>query len=85
MLVPFYWVWMGCGLVYVPQFLKYFFYSVDFFFSFIKIFVVVWFYCCVLFFLKFSLSLLGCLPCWSLWLIWLSQLGFAVQNVIIIM
>ena len=44
------------------------------------------FYHCFLFFLKFSHSLLGCLPCWSLQVfgIWLSQLGFAVWNVIMI-
>ena len=43
------------------------------------------FHHCFLFFLKFSLSLLGCLPCWGLWVfgIWLFQLGFAVWNVVI--
>ena len=37
-------------------------------------------------FLKFSFSLLGCLPYWGLRVfgIWLSRLGFAVRNVIII-
>ena len=37
-------------------------------------------------FIKFSLSLLGCLPCWGLWVldVWLSQLGFAVWNIIIV-
>ena len=38
-----------------------------FYFSFNKLFVVAaWFYCCFLFFLKFPLSLLGCLPCCGL-------------------
>ena len=39
----------------------------------------------VFFFLKFSPSLLGCLPCWGLRVfgIWPSQLGFAVWNVIV--
>ena len=46
----------------------------------------VWFYRCFLFFLKFSLSLLGCLPCWGFQVfgILLPELGFAVWNVIII-
>ena len=39
-----------------------------------------------LFFLKFSLSLLGWLPCWGLrvFSIWLSQLGFTTWNVMMI-
>ena len=44
-----------------------FLYFADFLFSFIKLFIVVaWFSHCFFFFLKFSLSLLGCLPCWGL-------------------
>ena len=36
--------------------------------------------------LKFSLSLLGCLPCWGLQIVvvWLSQFGLAVWNVMMI-
>ena len=65
----------------------YIFNFVDFLSSFIKVFVVVClFYCCFLFFLKDSLSLLGCLPCWGFRVFgfWPSQLGFAVWNVITI-
>ena len=43
-------------------------------------------YCCFLFFLRFSLSLLSGLPCWGLQVfgVWLSQLGFAVWNAMIL-
>ena len=40
-LMLFYWVWMDCSLLHVPQFLNLFFYIVAFIFSFIKLFVVV--------------------------------------------
>ena len=67
-------------------FFIYFCILLTFRFNFIKLFaVVVWFYCCFLFFLKFSLTLLGCLPCRGLWVfgVWLSQFGIAVWNVMI--
>ena len=69
------------------SFYKYIFYFVDFSLSFINLFIIaVGFHHCFLFFLKFSLSQLGCFHSWSLWVfgIWLSHLGFAVLNVIII-
>ena len=61
----------------------YIFNFVAFLSSFIKLFVVV----CFLFFLKFSLSLLGFLPCWGLRFFgfWPSQLGFAVWNAILLL
>ena len=55
-------------------------------FSFIKPFVVVvvWLYCCFLFFLKFSLSFWAVFPVGAFVFFgaWVFQLGFAVLNVI---
>ena len=64
----------------------YIFNFVDYLSSFIKLFIVVVCFIVFFFFLKFSLSLLGCLSCWGLRVFgfWPSQLGFAVWNVIII-
>ena len=48
--------------------------------------VVIWFHHCFLFFQKFYLSLLGCLPCWGLWVfaIWLSQIIIIIITIITI-
>ena len=67
-------VCMDCSLLSVPQFYIFIYLFIQ---SFIYLFFAVWFYRCFLFFLKFSLSLLGCLPCWGLqvFVIWLFQLN----------
>ena len=86
---------MDCSLLLSLSFFKDFFFFFFFTFNLLLsnfLLLLLGFYRCIFFYLFFffypifSLSLLSCLPCWGLWVfgILLSQLGFAVWNVIII-